>query len=91
MLLASVDVQAIKDLPVLLVPWVLLVVPVFLDLLERLDLLDPLVKEENVVREDLLALLDHLACQVNQDHLVFKVHLARLANVVTKAPRVTEA
>ena len=48
-------------------------------------------KEENEVKVDPLVLLDLLACLVNQDHLVFKAHLERLANVETRVLKDTEA
>jgi hypothetical protein len=53
--------------------------------------LEALAKEENVVKVDPLVLSDLPVCQVSQDHLVFKAHLASLANVVTKEAKVTEA
>ena len=89
-LLVLVDVLVTKDLLVLQVQWVHQVDLAFLVHQERLVLLDLLVKGENVARVDLLVSLDHQACQVNQDHLVFKAHLAKQANVVERALKVTE-
>lgn len=58
---------------------------------EKLVLLVHLVKEENEAKVDLPVLLDLQECQVNPDHLVYKVHLVKLVNVVTRVVKVIEA
>ena len=90
-LLELVDVLVIKDLLVLQDQWVLQGVLVFQVLQEKLVLLVHLVKEENEAKVDLPVLLDLQECQVNPDHLVYKVHLVKLVNVVTRVVKVIEA
>ena len=90
-LLESVDVLVIKDLLVLQDQWVLQAVLVFQVLQEKLVLLVHLVKEESEAKVDLPVLSDLQECQVNPDHLVYKVHLVKLVNEVTRVVKVIEA
>merc|ERR1711971_732570 len=90
-LLESVDVLVIKDLLVLQDQWVLQGVLVFQVFQEKLVLLVHLVKEDNEAKVDLPVLSDLQECQVNLDPLVYKDHLVKLVNVVTRVVKVIEA
>jgi hypothetical protein len=90
-LLESVDVLVIKDLLVLQDQWVLQGVLVFQVLQEKLVPLVHLVKEEKEAKVDLPVLSDLQECQVNLDPLVYKDHLVKLVNVVTRVVKVIEA